>query len=539
MSTPLSGPAPAPLTLAPVSATTAVPSAIGAGPPNAVEFATLALSVLLVILAALAMHRARRSWRTIARTAAGAKSAAQEAIRSADRAERTAAEAHRSIIEIGAALKDPPPGMLEVRDSVHLGARRSTLTRRSTRVLFLVHLIGVWDSCHTLVEAMDASADFEPIVASIPRRFRGSEEFVGENEVHRGLTERGVPHLRFAGDAPDTLRLIKAIDPDVIFRQSQWDDDVPAELGTERLSFARTCLVPYETMNIVVNVPDGRQSNTAVDSEYHRTAWLVFCANETMREMAIRDGGRDGAQFRVVGHPKADHLRSVAPAWPIPPAGSDPVTYPGDDSGDDSGGSEGGGSRPGRVVWSAHHSIARGWTDFGAFHLMCDEMLAWARQSVGTEFVFMPHPALLPFPDSDLSPIGREEFDAWMAAWAGLSNTAVLSEADYGPTLAASDVMVTDGLSMLIEYQLFDKPLIFFEREGHRPFNSIGEEVLGGVHTVDSVDEARERIEGFLSGEPDPLRNRQRDITRRLLGAGDIAARILEVLRREIALERG
>jgi hypothetical protein len=387
-------------------------------------------------------------------------------------------------------------------------------------VLFLVHLVGVWDAYHGLVAAMAESEDFEPIVASIPRQFRGSERLYGEDDVDRGLTERGVPHLRFAGDAADTLRLIKAIDPDVIFRQSQWDADIPAELSTERLSFARTCLVPYETMNIVANVPDGRMSNTAVDSEYHRTAWLVFCANESMLEMAVRDGARDGAQFRVVGHPKADHLRAAAPSWPIP-AGT------------------AGGDRPGRVVWSAHHTIAQGWTDFGAFHLMCADMLAWAGESLATEFVFMPHPALLPFPDSGLSPITRTDFDAWMQAWADLPNTAVLSEVDYGPTLAASDVMVTDGLSMLVEYQLFGKPLIFFERDGHRPFNSIGEQVLGGVHTVHTVAEAQALAGRFLGGEPDPLLDRQRGITRRLLGDGDTVGRILEALRREIARERG
>ena len=259
------------------------------------------------------------------------------------------------------------------------------MRRRGTRVLFLVHLLGIWDSYHALVRAMAGSDDFEPIVASIPRQFRGSTALYGEEDVHRGLDARGVPHLRFAGDGADILRLIKAIDPDVIFRQSQWDADIPAELSTERLSFARTCLVPYETMNIVSNVPDGRKSNTAVDSEYHRTAWLVFCANDTMLDMAVRDGARDGAQFRVVGHPKADHLRASTPTWPVP---STTLDAP----------------RPGRVVWSAHHSIAQGWTDFGAFPLMCDDMLAWAGRNAETEFLFMPHPALLPFPDSEGSP---------------------------------------------------------------------------------------------------------------------------------------
>lgn len=503
-----------------VSGSAAVSGGAWDTPPNAVEVCTLLVTLVLTVVSALALLKMRRLGRAIARSSQAAESWAQDATRTAERAERTAEAALREITGVGATLRNPPPGLLEIRDSAHLVARRTAFNRSSTRVLFLVHLVGIWDAYHGLVAAMAESDDFEPIVASIPRQFRGSGRLYGEDDVDRGLTERGVPHLRFAGDAADTLRLIKAIDPDVIFRQSQWDADIPAELSTERLSFARTCLVPYETMNIVANVPDGRMSNTAVDSEYHRTAWLVFCANESMLEMAVRDGARDGAQFRVVGHPKADHLRAATPSWPIPARTVD-------------------GDRPGRVVWSAHHTIAQGWTDFGAFHLMCADMLAWAGNSSTTEFAFMPHPALLPFPDSDISPITRADFDAWMQAWAELPNTAVLSEVDYGPTLAASDVMVTDGLSMLVEYQLFGKPLIFFERDGHRPFNSIGEQVLGGAHTVHTVADARALAGRFLSGEPDPLLDQQRAITRRLLGEGDTVGRILAVLRREIARERG
>ena len=432
------------------------------------------------------------------------------------------------VAELGARLdrlaesaEESPQRFAELRDSVHLVARRSALQRRRTRVLILVHVLGAWDSYHALVEEMARSDDFEPIVASIPRRFRGSHGLYGEEEVHRGLTERGVTHLRFgAADLDGTLSLIKAMEPDVIFRQSQWDADVPDELNSARLGFARTCLVPYETMNIVVNVADAQTTNSAVDTDYHRAAWLVFCTNDMVREIAVRDGVRDGAQFRVVGHPKADHLRSAAPRWPLTPAAGEEA-------------------RPGRVVWSAHHTIGRGWTDYGAFHLMRDDMLAWARQRDDVQFVFMPHPALLPFPDSEESPISRAEFDAWMSAWASLPNTGVLSEADYGPTLAASDLMVTDGLSMLVEYQILAKPVVFYERRGHRPFNAIGEQVVRGVHSVPSVEEARRLADKFLGGEPDPLRDRQRDNVRALFGAGESVGRILTVLREEIAREQG
>jgi hypothetical protein len=90
-----------------------------------------------------------------------------------------------------------------------------------------------------------------------------------------------------------------------------------------------------------------------------------------------------------------------------------------------------------------------------------------------------------------------------------------------------------------VEYQLFTKPVIFFEREGHRPFNAIGERVVRGVHTVHTVDEVRRLAEKFLAGEPDPLRDRQRENVEELFGAGDSVTRILAALRAEIAAEQG
>ena len=271
-------------------------------------------------------------------------------------------------------------------------------------------------------------------------------------------------------------------------------------------------------MNLVVNA-DYRTTNSAVDSPYHRAAWIVFCTNEMVRDMAMRDGVLQGAQFRVVGHPKADQFRVAQPRWPLSATDGDT-------------------NRLGRVVWSAHQTIGEGWTDFGAFHLMSGAMHAWARQCTDIQFLFMPHPALLPFPDSAGSPITRPEFDDWLKAWSALPNTAVLSELDYGPALAASDVMVTDGLSTLVEYQLFEKPVIFFERRGHREFNAIGEQVIRAVHTVHGVDEVRRLAEKFLGGEPDPLRERQQENVRQLFGPLGSIARIIDVLRREIDEQR-
>jgi hypothetical protein len=406
----------------------------------------------------------------------------------------------------------------EMRDSLDYQSRRAPFRGGRTRVVFLVHLIEAWDGCTDVVRAMQASLDFEPIVVSIPRHFNGDVELGFEEDVHQRLQREGVAHLRVRpADVDRALAEIKRLDPDLVFRQSQWDADIPEQLSTESLAFVRTGLIPYETMNIVQNVPNQVTHNSAVDSPYHRAAWVVFCANDLMVDMARRDGAIVGSQFKVVGHPKADRIRGASPYWPVANNASRANTW--------------------RVAWSAHHSIGTGWTDFGAFPQLAAEMLEWARRGPNIEFVFLPHPALVPFTCSPDCPMTRAEFDAWKDEWLALSNTGISTHGRYPSVLAASDLLVTDGLSLLVEYQLLQRPLVFFERPGHRPFNQLGEQVRKGAHTVSTATELRSTVEQLLSSGVDPLRAQQQDNVERLFGGDSSVDRIMSTLRQMIAAE--
>ena len=151
----------------------------------------------------------------------------------------------------------------------------------------------------------------------------------------------------------------------------------------------------------------------------------------------------------------------------------------------------------------------------------------------------MPHPALIPFTSAEWSPITRLEFDAWLEQWCSLPNATVSMDGDYAPLLAASDILITDGLSLLIEYQVLTKPLLFFERSGHREFNEIGKKVLRGVHTVHSLDQARAMARRYFEGSVDPHRGCQISNVEELFGSGNSTERIIEVLRGMIDEEQG
>jgi hypothetical protein len=388
----------------------------------------------------------------------------------------------------------------------------------TVRVVLLVHYPEAWSSLESVFRALDADDRFEVTVASIPRRFPGADRFDGERATHAALTAHGVSHVRLNfADAFESLDVVRALRPHLVFRQSQWDDDVHAAFSSRALSFTRLCLVPYETMNIVENVRHGgAPTDSAVDAPFHRAAWRVFCANEGVRA-AVAAGGTLGAdRFVVTGHPKAAAIAAAPELWPV--GGSD--------------------ERRGRVVWSAHHSIGERWTRFGMFHRMHEGMLAFAADRRDLDFVFMPHPMLPSFVGHPDSPIDAAEFDAFLGEWDALPNTARYQGPDYAGVLRAGDVVITDGISMLIEGQIVGRPIVYVEREDHQPFNATGHEVIRGVHAFAELDAALAAVDRFAAGaEADPLAELQEHNVRVLFAHRDpedrIIAAILEGLHAE------
>ena len=400
------------------------------------------------------------------------------------------------------ARRDAEVRSQELARSVHLGVRQGGLRGRRLRVVLLVHNISTWLSLSEVWHLMDRAHDVDPVVVSLPKHFGGDGNLAGEKDVHAALTARGVPHLR-SEVGSDPLALLRILAPDIVFRQSQWDRDVDPRLSTANLAFTRLCLVPYEMLNLITNVSRPGTKDSAVDMALHHEAWLVFGTAATAAA-AREKGRRQGSQFRVVGHPKVEALRAAEPEWPLP-------------------------GRLLRVFWSTHHSIENGQTGFGQLDVTRADFLEWGRSGTA-EITWSPHHYLVPFVATGRGRLSAAELDEWRSEWDALPNAATSFADRYPALLAACDVVVTDGISMLVEGQVTGRPVIFLEREGHVPFNKAGEVVLRGVHRVSTVMEARELAERLVR-DGDPLHDVQREVVHKLFGEPGAAGRILAELR--------
>lgn len=407
-----------------------------------------------------------------------------------------------------------------VESATHLVARRSSSGRTRIRCAFLIHNIAAWDALADVVEEMQNHPRFEVFVFSIDRRFPGASGYGGESDVSAQLDLMGVMHRRLGIErTPDGLAVLRSIEPDLIFRQSPWDVDIPDMFSTRNVNFARICYVPYYATVLVKQHETHAENSTDfhTDMEFHRSCWRIFCDSEFHKALFDATSARGSDNVVVSGSPKFDRLLRLGTAHPHWPIGSSEQ------------------QRGTRIIWAPHHSVTEDWLGFGTFLSTYEGMLKWARERNGCEFVLKPHPALFDRLQN-VDSIDDAALSEFLQAWDALPNTAMVLDGGYAELFAASDCLITDGISFIAEYQLFQKPLIFIDSGHHADFNEIGTSALEGTHKVTDIDGARRVVDALRAGSLRSLSAQQRAFVERHLNAysGTSARFIVEYLSREI-----
>ncbi|MDF7674193.1 CDP-glycerol glycerophosphotransferase family protein [Acetobacteraceae bacterium ESL0709] len=368
-----------------------------------------------------------------------------------------------------------------IKDSANIALRYQSKNKR-IKCLFLVNVMEMWDSLAGIYAAMSKDQRFEPIVVTTFFRPLGQGNYEGEGVVSEALTKKNIPHLRLDMLNYDQgLTILKNLTPDIIFRQQPWDSNILPGYSARELSFARLCFVPYFFASLVYQRDYGTEDikeHSGFDLDYHRECWRIFC-DSNMTERSFKSFRHiDPQKIIISGPPKLDYILSCKNngVWPFPK--QDKKCF--------------------KIVWAAHHSVDSHSSCFSVFLDLYEDMLFWARNTPEIQFVLQPHPALQDGVIRSGHMTGGQ-FDRYLALWSGLENCTVYT-GDYVGLFAASDLMITDGVSFLAEYPLFDKPLIFVDSRRHYPFNELGEMAVACARTVTSFTEIKEAVEEWQTG---------------------------------------
>lgn len=213
----------------------------------------------------------------------------------------------------------------------------------------------------------------------------------------------------------------------------------------------------------------------------------------------------------VTGHPKVTRLLSSKPSWPIKTQNKV------------------------RIIWSAHHSIGCGWNDYGVFDKVFEDFLNLAKKRKDWDFLFSPHPALLHRIENLKDLELKKRIELFACEWKRLNNTSTIEMGEYFGPFQGSSILIIDGVSLMIEYQLLGKPVIQLVRSDSSDYTEFGKRVCRGVHQLpySKVNELEKKISGLLKTQ-DPLLSEQLRLREELTREGEPARRIVEEIKKDL-----
>lgn len=305
------------------------------------------------------------------------------------------------------------------------------------------------------------------------------KSFVGLKKRTLYYENIGVPNLMVESDDPEIINMLFiALSPDIIIRQSPWDHDIPEVFSAKNLCFTKLCYLPYYATNVVKQFIPDNQFDFQSNQDLHNLCWRIYTDSLLSMHDAKLRSLIGGLNVRYFGNSKLQHILNKAQLF-------ESRTL----------------STSLNILWAPHHSIDDKWLGFGTFHKNYNDFLEFAKKNQQHHFVLRPYPALFTVMKSRFSD-GMSNF---IMEWPSPPNTEIDNNFDYLKTFEKSDIMITDGISFLVEYPLVNKTIIFMNSGNHAELNDVGSAAVNCAYQTDSFLEIESCISKIQSGELKPL----------------------------------
>jgi len=260
----------------------------------------------------------------------------------------------------------------------------------------------------------------------------------------------------------------------------------------------------------------------AVDQVTHPESFFrgveyVFVGEMTEKDSLLQKFAQPLRERQVVlaGSPKVDYLFDaqdpVGTAWP---RGLEPTVT--------------------RVLWTPRWRTSEGNCHFFEYR---HSLLDFTQQHPEIDFVFRPHPlSLQNFRKT--GELSQAELDAMLARYGAQPNADIDRSGEYQDTFRACDILVSDMSSMLHEFFMTGKPIVYTHRVDC--FNDFGAILAEGFYWVRDRQELERTLAMLLAGE-DPMKLKREAILERVLGGKPRSAgvQIMQVLKADFYATAG
>ena len=280
---------------------------------------------------------------------------------------------------------------------------------------------------------------------------------------------------------------LKSLHPDYVFIQRPYDIYLPPAYRSSSICrYSYVCYVPYGYL---------MEGGDVLDCSYHvnffKYVSMIFAENDVaknhLKQCLRRSYKMNLHNIYTVGFPRFDLIHSYGNSetsiWKSP---QDCF----------------------RVIWTPRWTTnkAMGGTNFFKYK---DLLPAYFKESPDdTEFIFRPHPlAFKHIRENHL--LTENEFFHYIQMYDDAPNMEIDQSQEYLSTFYASDVLISDMSSVIVDYIFTQKPIIFCP--AYEVFNEYASRFKEAFYIVNSWGEMKQTLDNLRAGI-DPLAPKRREL---------------------------
>lgn len=356
-------------------------------------------------------------------------------------------------------------------------------------LVFVCHRPSVWGSLKTVFEECNKDNKFNVTIVAIPNKKQLPEfglsheeyESEGAEEFFKDYPCRIINGYNYKTKKWFDLTLLK---PDYIFFQQPYNICKPNEYKSKKVSkYAKILYVHY-----AANFIGGGVLEETYPLDFIKNVSMIFSADKYDKDLinSYLQWNQIKVKTKLTGFPRYDNLDK----------------YKNIDSKNWNFAKD---KNKKRIIWTPRWCTNEGNCNFFAYK---DELLNYVSKNKDIDFIFRPHPQA--FAEWNATgELPEIEANDYKNKYETLENAKIDTRKEYLTTFYSSDIMITDISSIVAEYFLTGKPIIYCHKKDC--FNDFSRKIAEGFYWVKNWEELENTI-NMLKLNIDPLKGKRQEI---------------------------
>lgn len=334
---------------------------------------------------------------------------------------------------------------LDARIRQNLSRIKKKKSNKKINIVFIVQFSEMWNSLKSVYESFKNNASYETFLFAVPR-YKHNElrkgmkenEFYLENDVFNYLKKSGYDVI----DARemDKWKDLRKLNPDIVFYQRPYQPHYPRKYNFSKVSkYALVCFVPYgvllsKDIHIKVNI-----NNDALKS-----AFIFFTDDQLAKKYFDDNKYSMHSKAQIIKNPRFD-LISMDDVIK--------TSY-----------------KPKTFLWTPRWYVGKA-NNKSNFLLYLKPIISFFGEHKDLKLIIRPHPLMFKnFIDHGV--MTQCEINNLKNDISTLKNIIFDDNKDYRQSFVDGDVLISDFSSLIVEYFLTGKPIIYCGETND--FNELG-----------------------------------------------------------------